>query len=231
MMNRLDPVRAALDAAPSPVTLFFRDDDIGWRNDRLRALLDVFAEHGLPLDLAVIPAALDPVLAEELKTHDGRIGLHQHGFAHLNHETNGRKFEFGPSRPPELQRRDIAAGAQRLAQLLGDRVETIFTPPWNRCTADTGRCLVDLGFRALSREAKAEPLGVPGLCEVPIHVDWCKPDREERLARALINGGPTGVMFHHAEMDAAERERAGELLSLVACHPSARPHAMAELLA
>jgi peptidoglycan/xylan/chitin deacetylase (PgdA/CDA1 family) len=226
-MHRLDPVRAALDEAPAPVTVFFRDDDIGWRNDRLRALLDVFAEHGLPVDLAVIPTALDPTLAAELQGRDAHVGLHQHGFAHLNHESNGRKFEFGPSRPPELQQRDIEAGAQRLAQLLGDRVDPIFTPPWNRCTVDTGRCLVELGFRALSREAKAEPLDVPGLREVPIHVDWCKRDREARLARALTDGGPTGVMFHHAEMDAAERGRAAELLALLAADErvDARPMA------
>jgi hypothetical protein len=51
----LEPVRDALDERDSPVTLFFRDDDAGWRTDRLRALLDLFA--------------------------------------------NGRKLEFGPSRP------------------------------------------------------------------------------------------------------------------------------------
>jgi peptidoglycan/xylan/chitin deacetylase (PgdA/CDA1 family) len=229
-MDRLDPVRAALDAAPGRVTVFFRDDDVGWRTDRLRPLLELFAEHALPLDLAVIPAALDAALTTELTGRDARIGLHQHGYAHLNHEPGGRKFEFGPSRSPELQRRDIEAGVQRLGQLLGDRVEPIFTPPWNRCTADTGRCLAELGFRALSREARAQPLDVPGLREVPIHVDWCKPDREARLARALATGGPTGMMFHHAEMDAASRERAREMLSLMARHPSVTPRAMSELL-
>jgi hypothetical protein len=52
----LDPVTAALDAAPAPVDVFFRDDDAGWATDRLLALLDRFAPHELPLDLAVIAA-------------------------------------------------------------------------------------------------------------------------------------------------------------------------------
>jgi hypothetical protein len=39
----LAPLREALDAAPAPVTFFFRDDDAGWRDDRLEALLDVFS--------------------------------------------------------------------------------------------------------------------------------------------------------------------------------------------
>ncbi len=176
----------------------------------------------------MIPAALDQPLADELAERP--IGLHQHGFAHLNHEPSGRRFEFGPSRPRAAQRHDIAAGAQRLEQLLGDRTDPIFTPPWNRCTADTGRCLVELGFAALSREHKAEPLNLAALAEVPVHVDWCKPDRESRLAAAIRAGGPTGVMFHHAEMDAAERARVAELLALVADHPSVRSLPMVALL-
>jgi len=52
-VDSLEVVRAALDARDSPVTLFFRDDDAGWRTDRLRALLDLFAEFALPVDLAV----------------------------------------------------------------------------------------------------------------------------------------------------------------------------------
>jgi peptidoglycan/xylan/chitin deacetylase (PgdA/CDA1 family) len=224
----LEPVCDALEERDSPVTLFFRDDDAGWRTDRLRALLDLFAEFALPVDLAVIPAALDRGLADELAERP--IGLHQHGFAHLNHEPAGRKFEFGPSRAPGSQRQDIDAGARRLEQLLGDRVDPIFTPPWNRCTADTGRCLVELGFAALSREHRAEPLDLPGLREVSIHADWCKADREQRLAAAIEAGGPTGVMFHHAEMDAAERARASELLSLLAGHRNVRASPMIDLV-
>jgi hypothetical protein len=218
-------VRAALDVSDRPVTLFFRDDDAGWRTDRLRALLDLFAVQALPVDLAVIPAALDRALADQLAARP--VGLHQHGFAHLNHEPDGRKFEFGPSRPLSAQQRDIESGAERLRALLGDRVDPIFTPPWNRCTAYTGRCLRELGFKTLSREHEAEPLDLPGLDELPVHVDWCKPDREDRLAKALTGDGPVGVMFHHAEMDAAERARVGHLLTLLAEHPNVRAQAMA----
>jgi peptidoglycan/xylan/chitin deacetylase (PgdA/CDA1 family) len=224
----LETVRYALDKRERPVALFFRDDDAGWRTDRLRALLDLFAEFALPVDLAVIPAALDRTLADELAERP--VGLHQHGLAHLNHEANGRKFEFGPSRDRLVQRDDIEAGARRLQQLLGGRVDPIFTPPWNRCTADTGRCLVELGFAALSREHKAEPLNLAGLREVPIHVDWCKPDRAERLAAAIDKGGPTGLMFHHAEMDAVERARAADLLALLAVHRNARARRMIDFV-
>ena len=43
MSSWLQPVEAALDAAPAPVPVFFRDDDAGWGDERLLALLDAFA--------------------------------------------------------------------------------------------------------------------------------------------------------------------------------------------
>jgi hypothetical protein len=232
----LAPLRAALDAATEPVNCFFRDDDVGWRDDRLHDLLDLFDGFGLPIDLAVIPAALGGELAAELRHRlglaDGRLGTHQHGYGHRNYEPPGRRrCEFGPARTAADQLRDIATGRARLAVLLDGVVEPIFTPPWNRCTAVTGRCLAELGFRVLSREARAEPLGTPGLRELPVHVDWLKRRDGERVPReevvaigaaAVERGGPLGIMFHHAGMDHAEREAAAELLALLAEHESAR---------
>jgi hypothetical protein len=211
---------------------FFRDDDVGWRGDRLRELLDLFAELALPLDLAVIPAELDAQAAQELRERVGtagrRLGVHQHGYRHANHEPPGaRRCEFGPARSREAQLCDIAAGRELLDALLGDAVEPIFTPPWNRCTAATGSCLLELGFEVLSREAKAEPLDAPGLRELPVSVDWLKRRDGARLPREAVaelaagavgGGGPVGVMLHHAEMDGAELNAAAELLAALAEH-------------
>jgi predicted deacetylase len=228
----LHPLIGALDGAQAPVVCFFRDDDVGWRGDRLRELLDLFAELALPLDLAVIPADLDAAAARELRERleaaGGRLGVHQHGYRHENHEPSGaRKCEFGPARAREAQLRDIAAGRDMLHARLGDLVEPIFTPPWNRCSAVTGSCLVELRFAVLSREAKAEPLDAPGLRELAVSVDWLKRRDGARLphetiaqlaAHAVERGGPVGVMLHHAEMDGAELDAAAELLRVLAEH-------------
>ena len=232
-----DAVQAALDAASGPVDFFFRDDDVGWGTDRLWPLLDLFAAHGLPIDLAVIPTELTRPSASRLlaRTSSAPIRLHQHGFAHVNHEPYGRKHEFGPSRPAARQRRDIAEGRRRLDDLLGTSVDPIFTPPWNRCIPGTGWCLAALGFRVLSREARAEPLGIPGLAELPVSVDWFAHRKRVRLtadeldvraAAAIRHGRPVGVMFHHAVMDEDERAGAGALLTRIAGHPAARPGPM-----
>ena len=221
----------ALDGAPAPVPVFFRDDDAGWGGERLLALLDVLGARGVHVDVAVIPAALDAALARDLRGRDG-VGLHQHGFSHANHEPAGRKHEYGPARGAARQRADIAAGRERLAALLGDEVDPIFTPPWNRCIVETGHCLVELGFEVLSRESRAQPLGVAGLRELPVHVDFVRLEPEElarRAAATIRAGGPLGVMLHHEVMDPAAMRRAGELADMVAQHPAARPARMIEL--
>jgi peptidoglycan/xylan/chitin deacetylase (PgdA/CDA1 family) len=222
MSTWLDPLRVALDETPA--TFFFRDDDVGWHHGRLRRLLEVFERHAAPIDLAVIPRALDPQLARELSARGTSIGLHQHGFAHVNHERDGRKCEFGRSRSAGEQRRDIERGRLLLEQLLEMPLDPIFTPPWNRCTQATGTALVGAGIRVLSRESGARGLGIGGLEELPVRVDWfahrkgirLTPDElGERLATEVRRGGPVGVMFHHALMDGQERRRVHELLDVL----------------
>ena len=222
----MNVLREALDVGP--VDVFFRDDDAGWEDARLLELIARFAEHGLPIDLAVIPAELDEPLAAQLRaTH---AGLHQHGYAHSNHQVEGRKCEFGPARARAAQGDDIATGRERLQRLLGDRLDPFFTPPWNRCTRDTAELLVELDYQLLSREHKAEPFGL--LPELPVHLDVARLTPEEldsRFASHVASGGPVGVMFHHAVMEPEDMARASELLALVARHERVVPRRMAEL--
>jgi hypothetical protein len=239
----LEPLRAALDAAPAPVTFFFRDDDAGWDDARLKAMLAVIAARELACDLAVIPRALEPASAELLAdvagAWAGRLGLHQHGLAHVNHEPEGKKGEFGPARSPEEQRADLIDGRERLAELLPGLVQPVFTPPWNRATADTAAALAELGFGVLSRDASATPFGVPGLDEVPTSVDWSYARRKGvRLTFTELgalaadragDGGPVGVNLHHAVMDGGELELLGELCDLLAAHPSARSESLLDV--
>jgi predicted deacetylase len=237
----LRPLRAALDAAPEPVTFFFRDDDAGWRNDRLMALLDRFAERAVPIDLAAIPLDVTPALAGALLERAERqpLGLHQHGYAHLSHETEGRKCEFGPARAAAAQLADIGDGRRRLLELLGPALEPMFTPPWNRCTADTGAALVELGIFVLSRDRTAVALELEGLRELPIRVDWFAKRKGvplgrdavgEQLAARAAEPAPLGVMLHHAEMDTEDLTAMSELLDVIGAHERARCLSMAAVV-
>ena len=222
----LEPLRRELDSVAAPRTFSIRDDDAGWANDRLVALLDVFARYSVPLDLAVIPAALEPGLAASLRRRpeavSGLLAFHQHGFEHVNHERGGRPCEFGPGRAADDQRRDIESGARRLAKRLGETAP-IFTPPWNRCTETTGRCLLELGFRGLARDSSADALELEGLQELRVQIDWSRPrgPRGELLAAVTREDRTVGVMLHHADLGPDDRENIEQLLALVTSHQNA----------
>ena len=53
----ISAVLTALDAATAPVHFFIRDDDAGWDDARLFALLRCTERARVPIDLAVIPQA------------------------------------------------------------------------------------------------------------------------------------------------------------------------------
>jgi predicted deacetylase len=244
-MNPIDTVHAALDAAPARVRLFLRDDDGGWDDARLFALLDATEHAGVPIDLAMIPCATRPALASSLATRAPRlVGLHQHGFAHANHETTERNCEFGAARGLPAQRDDLIAGRDHLHTLFGARLDPIFTPPWNRCSANTPALLAELGYTALSRDRGA---GVQSaLPELAVDLDWSKqlrlaaqqgqsealPRIAHAVARCIAEHGahsPIGVMLHHADMQPGHLAPLEQLLRAMNAHPKARWQPMREL--
>jgi hypothetical protein len=239
----LDPVRRSLAEASSPVTVFFRDDDAGWENAKLYWLLDVLSRAQAPIALAAIPTAVGSALAAKLRSllaaRIPLISVHQHGFAHANHEPSGRKSEFGACRPRELQRQDLADGRERLQQSLGGAVQPIFTPPWNRCTRDTAECLAELGFEVLSTDGSAGQFGIDALQEVPVCLDWsgrrgaCVGASRwgEVIARAMASGGTIGFMLHHAVMTADDRRMLHELLQVIGEAPGAGVRPLFEIAA
>ena len=243
MRSVADPLLQALDRAPRPVPLFIRDDDAGWDDARLLALLDATARIGIPIDLAVIPEALGERLARQLlrRMSEQPLFVHQHGCRHANHEVEGRQCEFGPARTAEQRAGDLLLGQARLTAAFGERLDPIFTPPWNRCAPDTPAQLARLGVRALSRDAGAPAQAT--LREIPVHTDWTRQWRRALaagtppaeaisadLARHVERGGPIGLMLHHAEMDDEQLQALQALLAAWVPHRQARWRAMRELL-
>lgn len=249
MHDAVNTVLAALDAAPAPIRFFLRDDDGGWDDARLHALLDVTAGAGVPIDLAMIPRAASAALAQSLiarmRKRPGLIGVHQHGFAHANHESVERQCEFGAARGSAAQRDDLMAGRERLREHFGARLDAIFTPPWNRCSAATPALLAELGYSALSRDRGAT--AQHALPEIAVDVDWCKQRRvamaqggdgsaasaviAAEFARCIGRGtAAVGLMLHHAVMDAHDLALLGSLLRATRRHPRARWLPMRELI-
>ena len=231
----LDPLREQLDRMTVPVSFFFRADDVGRQDESMLALLHRFQRLAHPLDLAVIPAKLTSAVARTIAAlasrGDAPLGVHQHGLVHRNHETGPVKSEFGPARPGATQLADLVEGRDRLSELLDDLPQPIFTPPWNHCLHTTGECLLELGFRALSRDVYCEPLGLPALVELPVSVDWCYPvpggarlapaELARMIAARIEADVPIGIVLHHDRIDDRDRDALGQLLELISAHDAA----------
>ena len=259
MTGWTDPVIAALERAPSVAEWFFRDDDAGWADARLSALVDVFDRGGTMLDLAAIPAAVSRELASSLRhlVQSGAVAVHQHGWAHVNHQPAGRRSEFGSARAPEDQLDDLRRGRALLSDLLYGAVLPVFTPPWNRCEDRTVSMLEEVGLTALSCDVTAPCRNLPGVAEVPVHVDWSRCWREggpSRLGTELCRAvdtlrspsaqgdgtgstqageealPPIGVMLHHAVMTDEELVALARLLGALSAHPTASLTSMCALV-
>jgi hypothetical protein len=242
MHQWINPVAIALEQMPQPIPFFFRDDGVGWADERLYQLLDRFALYQLPLDLAVIPdtvgSALASVLREYLRFTNGSLGLHQHGYKHVNYESTGQKCEFGSSRGAPIQYRDLQQGQQRLNYYLGPRVDPIFTPPWNCCTETTVVSLLALGFDVLSRNNTAKPLLLRELTELPVSVEWKQHSGVSRIAinefaqqlvQAINSAKPVGILLQHAIMDESDMQQLDTLLTLLSQHPHAHCQLMRDM--
>jgi predicted deacetylase len=156
--------------------------------------------------------------------------VHQHGYAHTNHEPAGRKCEFGPARDLAAHAHDLAEGRRRIREAFGPAADPVFTPPWNRCVPGIADALLPLGFEVLSRDSTATPLDPSDLVEVPVTVDWfghhkgirwSRDEVAQMIAASVRRDRAVGVMLHHAVTDETDLAGIDDLLAVVASHPNA----------
>jgi hypothetical protein len=228
-------LRRALDAAPVPVTLWWRDDDAGRDHPRLARLLALAERRQAPVALAVVPAWLEEPCAARILACPQAAVL-QHGIAHANHAVPPeKKIELGGAADRAALSTGLARGRERLHTDFGPRFAPVLVPPWNRIDPELVPGLPALGFEALStfgRRRAAEP--VLGLRQIDTHLDlvaWREAGRPLRLEEALVrltalvrahDGEPIGILSHHLVMDEAAFATLDRLLALVQDHGQAR---------
>ena len=196
--------------------VFFRADDVAVPGRKLARLVDIFNNHQVPLTLAVVPAWLTETRWQRLVELCGRDHSLwcwiQHGWRHRNHEPQGRRSEFGPSRSFSRKRMDLQTGFQKLSRLLGNAFTPAFTPPWNRCDSETLKALKELGYQALSRNLGAQPPAPATLTEYPVSVDLHTRKEKDgesgwqnffKELREGLGNGFCGIMIHHQRMNDA----------------------------
>jgi hypothetical protein len=243
-LARLKSALAQPQQQAAPLRLFFRDDDVDEDEAPLRRLLGLFLQRETPINLGVIPgrltAACADLLAQSVSAAPALLELNQHGWLHLNHEREGRKCEFGPSRTSAEQSADIARGQALMTETFGPNWFPVFIPPWNRCTEETHRALDQLGFRALSAKQGDSVVTGYRFEEISITLDlyrWkdgarLKPPEEvvDDLITQLSRRQTIGVALHHKVMDERAFFFLGSLLDTLMSHPTVRIHSFQGLL-
>jgi hypothetical protein len=167
------PVVEALEswhAADLRAPLWLRDDDSVEPTPALERLIDLTAEHDIPLALAVVPANAGKALAHALRAA-GHVTPIVHGWAHRNYAPKGeKKQEFGLHRPIEAMRQDLSLALSKVRELFPFQLAPMFVPPWNRIAPELIPILRELDYTALSTfgATSAENRASP---EINTHVD------------------------------------------------------------
>jgi hypothetical protein len=215
---------------------FFRADDVAVPGRQFSRLMDLFSAYGVPLSLAVVPAVLTRKRWQYLKGFEkknpSRWCWHQHGWRHVNHETEGKKQEFGGGRTVSEIKTDLVKGKERLEMLMGDHFYPVFTPPWNRCSSNTLKLAKGLGYAAVSRSRGSKTPSPGGLPDFFVNVDL-HTRKEKRPAEALeklfaelqqaIASNHCGIMIHHRMMNDAAFDFMEILLKALAESPNLQP--------
>ncbi len=240
----LRPQLETLQAKGKTLSVFLRNDDGDKDEDTLRQLFDITLSRQVPLHVAVIPKTLTNAgvrLLRDIKhAQPELLELGQHGFQHLNHETTGRKCEFGVSRSFEKQLNDIANGKKILEETLQEYFAPIFTPPWNRCTKDTLKAVEQLGFEIFSRDNSNPPATGYGFQEISTTLDFFTwkdgakmknpKDLTEELIKQLNTNHPVGLLLHHKVMNAEDFAFLDELLAELKRYPVVHFHTLQSLV-
>lgn len=234
------------EAGSETIHFFLRDDDVNEDEESLRRLLDITVSRWIPVNLEIIPGRLTEsgikLLDAYARSLPGLFELHQHGWQHVNHEPEGKKCEFGPSRPFHEQLDDIRRGKELLDRVFKGLVYPAFTPPWNRCTPDTYKALDDVGILVLSKDHAAQPITGYRFRELSTTLDLYRwkdgpamktPDEIVTvLIQQLADGlSPIGLLLHHKVMNDAAFPFLDDLLDVLAASPLIRFHSFHSLMA
>jgi len=209
-------------------TLLLRDDDV-WRIDAaFTAVFEFCLEQKIPVVYGVIPAKAKVNLARLLNKTKSRnphlIDIVQHGWQHKNHNPGGgEKYEFGPRRSYNLQKKDIEKGLAKMRRLFGRNFTPAFIPPYHGYDMNTLKIIRECGFKIFSagKEATTQKSGI---LDLPARFSLNSYDKAAQSlichsALTLINKltryldtqeRSLGMVFHHYTLE--NRSQINEML-------------------
>lgn len=195
--------------------IILRNDDFGWEEPRFLRLYELCAQAAFTLSAAAIPEEcrdLDSWQFEDAKY----LELTLHGYAHRNHQLEGKKGEFMDARPLETALTELSIGHKFLQERYPDLYVPVFIPPWNRVSDEIVEKLSSVGCKALSRfGANRINQKFPEFnAQIDLHtrkdggyasVEGVLADMENAW-EAQAEGEPrfVGLMLHHGKMQDAD---------------------------
>lgn len=218
-------------------TFWWRDDDAAVPTAQLGVLL----RHavGVPLTLAVIPAAATVELAARLR-NEASVVVVQHGWQHTDHAMGG-KSEYPASRSDADVAQELSDGRSLLAERFGRQFLPVFVPPWHSFDDRFLPLLPRHGIGWISRKGpRPTECASEGLRQANAHaapIRWSIPpsfgDDAEHLStiidhlrgrrvRSYDLDEPTGILTHHLAQNDASYAFMRRLLNLTVEHPAAK---------
>ncbi|MEM7119968.1 MAG: hypothetical protein AAF563_01750 [Pseudomonadota bacterium] len=204
--------------ADQRATFWWRDDDAGSDDERLKDFLDQRRRLEAPLALATVPAWLAAPTIRRVRADSGTSVL-QHGWAHRNNaRPPAKKTELVDG--TENLEKDLQRGRETLQEAFDGQFQLVMVPPWNRIGPKIETRLATLGYSGLSTHGPRAATPEARVHTVNVHIDiidwraraFCGDTvalaqaishlqaRRTGQADALE---PTGLMTHHRDHDAA----------------------------
>ncbi|MDE0044827.1 MAG: hypothetical protein OXU19_03045 [bacterium] len=219
-------------------TFWWRDDDAGADAVKLKELLDLRQDLGVPLAMAVVPDWLTADVAS-LITGSGDIHVLQHGVAHADHSGGrGRRIELCAGALPSGLRQALIRSRNVLRTSFPSSLIEVMVPPWNRIDEAVLSILAGSGFLGLSILGPRRGAREHGLVVNNVHIDiidWKVGRRfagdeacleasvrhlEDRRHGVVDSSEATGLMTHHLVHDTACHAFIDRFVHTVARHPA-----------
>lgn len=220
--------------------LWWRDDDAITVGPRLDRLITITESTGLLL--AVIPARVEPVLAEAVKAAP-HVAVAQHGYAHINHAPRGKgmgAWELGLHRGEKAVLDELDCGRQRLEALFNNSFVPVVVPPWNHIDPTLLAPIAARGYCGVSGFGPRDCVKTyPDFAVVNAHCDpirWKNGAAFKGEAKSIGNlvehlqarrtgvidaTEPTGYLTHHIDLDEESWAFSEKLLMRINRHPAA----------
>ena len=192
------------------INFWFRDDDIGYDDEKLIEMMKFFEKKNINLLLAAIPSAID-LNTKNILSKFNNYTIAQHGYSHINY-SDVECAEFTIDRDPFIVKQEIQLGDDKLRRIFGKKYMKVFIPPWFEIDDNTHKIINELNYMALSNywHNQKNKYGMNEInCQVDL-IEWEKAwtfGGEEYVLEQILseisakNGNCNiGILLHHERL-------------------------------